>query len=172
MPCPIWQDLKAHIPALYHEQGYSVKDICKLLSVKETLVYTTLHYHGTFGLPFNECAQQQQGPCLLTITHLSFICALLNQQHTVYLDEIQALLFSCHGVKVSVPTLTCTLRRLHFTHKDVSGKALEHNEHHHAIYMNHIAELVTDPNMLMFGEENLKDKRTSNRHTGWSCQGT
>src|SRR5712672_2612529 len=38
--------------------------------------------------------------------------------------------------------------------------------------MNHIADLVTDPNMLMCGDEASKDERTPNRRKGWSQQGT
>jgi hypothetical protein len=57
--------------------------------------------------------------------------------------------------------LTRTLHRLHLTNKDVSGRALEHNEEQHAIFMNHIADVVTDPTMLMFGDEAAKDERTS-----------
>jgi len=38
--------------------------------------------------------------------------------------------------------------------------------------MNRIAELVPDPEMLMFGDEASKDERTSNRRRGWSRQGT
>jgi transposase len=166
MPPRTSRDLKAHIPSLHYEQGYNVKEICKLLNVKKTLVYTTLQRQRSFGLSYNKCAQRQHGPRRLTSTNLSFIRALLNQQHTVYLDEIQAQLFSRRGVRVSVPTLTRTLRRLHFTHKDVSGKALKRNERHHAIYMNRIAELVTDPNMLICGDEASKDERMSNRR--WS----
>ena len=51
----------------------------------------------------------------LTSVDLAFIHMLLNQKHTMYLDKIQEQLLSHHSMKVSIPTLTCTLRRLHFT---------------------------------------------------------
>ncbi|KIM76911.1 hypothetical protein PILCRDRAFT_12447 [Piloderma croceum F 1598] len=92
----------------------------------------------------------------------------VNEQHTVYLDEIQEQLLSCHGIKVLIPTLTQTLHCIHFTNKDVLGKALKHNDHDCMIYMNYIAELVLNPEMLMFGDEASKDERTSNRHRSWS----
>jgi hypothetical protein len=38
--------------------------------------------------------------------------------------------------------------------------------------MNQIADLVPDPNMLMFREKAAKDEQTSNRCKGWSRQGT
>ena len=102
---------------------------------------------------------------------LAFIQVLLNQKHTVYLDKIQEQLLSCHSVKVSIPTLTHTLCQLHFTHKDVLGKTLEHNDCLCAVYMNCMVDLVTDLEMLMFGDEVHKDERTSNRRTGWSWRG-
>ena len=37
--------------------------------------------------------------------------------------------------------------------------------------MNCMADLVTDPEMLMFGDEAHKDERMSDRWTGWSQQG-
>ena len=90
----------------------------------------------------------------------------------MYLDKIQEQLLSRRGVKVSIPTLTRTLRRLLFTNKDVSSKALEWNDRDRAVYMNCIAELVPDLEMLMFGDEASKDERTSNRRKGWSRRGT
>jgi len=38
--------------------------------------------------------------------------------------------------------------------------------------MNHIADIVTDPNMLMFGDEAAKDERTSARKRGWALRGS
>jgi hypothetical protein len=90
----------------------------------------------------------------------------------VYLDKIQEQLLLHHGVKVSIPTLTRTLRQLHFTNKDVSSKALEQNNHGCAVYINRIVELVPDPEMLMFADEASKDERMSNRWKGWSRRGT
>jgi hypothetical protein len=38
--------------------------------------------------------------------------------------------------------------------------------------MNQMADLVENPNMLMFGDEAAKNERTSARRWGWSLQGT
>ena len=165
-------DLKACIPALHYEHGFPVIKICAILNIKKSLVYSTLQLHHSYGVTHNIHAQKQQHRRNLSSIDLLFIRTLLDQQHTVYLDEIQQQLLQRCGVKVSIPTLTHTLHRLHFTHKNVLGKALEYNEHHHAIFMNCIADLVTDPNMLICGDEASKDEWTSNRHKGWSQRGT
>jgi hypothetical protein len=102
---------------------------------------------------------------------MSFIRAILSQNHVVYLDEIQEQLRARRNVHVSVPTLTRTLRRIHFTNKGVSGRALERNEQLRAIFMNKIADVVTNPDQLMFGDEAAKDERTSARRKGWSERG-
>jgi transposase len=111
MPPYISNDLKGCIPALHYEQGYSIKRICQLLNIKKTLAYDTLKLHRKFDVPYNPHARQR-GLCprCLTTTDLAFIRALLDQQHTVYLDEIQEQLLSRRGVKVSISTLMRTLR--------------------------------------------------------------
>ena len=167
----VLREIKARIPALHYELGFSVKKICTLLDIRKTLAYQTLKLHRSYGTTVDPNVQQRGRRRKLTTTDHSFICALLNQQHTAYLDEIQEQLLARRGIMVSIPTLTRTLRRLHFTHKDVSGKALERNDRDRAIYMNRIAELVTDPNQLMCGDEASKDERTSNRRKGWSQRG-
>jgi hypothetical protein len=60
-----------------------------------------------------------------------------------------------------ISTLMCTLCRLHLTNKDVLGHALEQNVEQQTIFMNQMADSVEDLNMLMFGDEALKDERTS-----------
>ena len=169
----ISNDLKAHIPALHHEHGFSVKKICSVLSVRKTLAYETLHHHCTHGITFDLNTQQRGVQHhALTSVDLAFIHMLLNQKHTVHLYEIQEQLLSCCSVKVSIPALTHTLHRLHITHKDILGKALECNNQLCAAYMNHMVDFVIDPEMLMFGNEAHKDERTLNRQTGWSQQGS
>jgi len=54
----------------------------------------------------------------------------------------------------------------------VSGHALERNGEQRAIFMNLMADLVEDPNMLMFSDEASKDERTSARRHGWLVQGS
>jgi hypothetical protein len=94
------------------------------------------------------------------------------QQHTLYLDEIQEELVAHRGVLVSISTLMQTLRRLDFSHKKVSARAIEHNEIMQAAFMNKIGTEVLDPAMLMFTDDTTKDERTSGRRSGWSRVGT
>jgi hypothetical protein len=54
------------------------------------------------------------------------------------------------------------------TNKDVLSRAYERNEQLRAIFMNNIADIVSNPDMLMFGDEASKDERTSARRRGWS----
>ncbi|KAG2359199.1 hypothetical protein BDR07DRAFT_1415761 [Suillus spraguei] len=50
----------------------------------------------------------------------------------------------------------------------ISAYALERNEELRAIFMNSIAEIAPDPEMLMFGDEAAKDERTIIRRYGRS----
>ena len=104
------------------------------------------------------------------ISHSSVHYLISNIQYIW--TKFKSSCFRIASVKVSISTLMCTLRQLHFTNKDISGKALKCNDRDRTIYMNHIAELVPNPDMFMVGDEASKDERTSNRHRGWSQQGT
>jgi transposase len=99
---------------LHHEFSYNVKKICQLLDIKKSLAYKTLQLHRSYSITVEPRTGQWGCRRKLTTVDQSFILVLLNQQHTIYLDEIQEELLLCRGVKVSIPTLTCTFRRLHY----------------------------------------------------------
>ncbi|KAG1819195.1 uncharacterized protein BJ212DRAFT_1202344, partial [Suillus subaureus] len=60
----------------------------------------------------------------------------------------------------SLQTLLCTFLWLHFKRKCISAYALKQNEEKRAIFMNSIANIAPDPEMLMFSDEAAKDERT------------
>src|ERR1700722_19440881 len=68
-------------------------------------------------------------------------------------------------------TLLRTLRRLHYSHKTVSIRALERDDLLRAAFMNRIADEVPNPDMLMFIDEAAWNKKTSGRKKGWSLVG-
>jgi transposase len=162
-PRSVSLDLKARIPILRYLHGFSIKDICEVLGIKKSLAYKTLQFHHTHGTTHNPYARRRGRRRQLDSTDVSFIRALLSQDHTVYLDEIQEQLHTRWNVRVSIPTLTRTLRRMHFTNKDVSSRAYERNEQLRAVFMNNITDVVSNPDMLMFG---MKRQRMSARLRG------
>ncbi|KAG2090022.1 uncharacterized protein F5147DRAFT_586880 [Suillus discolor] len=168
-PHTVSDDLKARIPVL-RRRGHSVKHICYLLGVKKTLVYKVLRLFS----PTCSSIHSKNTGCrrTLTIDDLAFITAILRHRPTIYLDELQHELHSRRGVSVSVQTLLHTFRWLHLSRKCISAYALEWNEEKCAIFMNSIAEIAPDPEMLMFGDEAAKDERTLIRHYGRSRIGT
>ena len=172
LPHTVSHDIKAQIPILHHNLGYSVKEIERVLGIKKSLVYKTFFFHCAHGLTYNPHAAQQYCHRHLTSMNISFIQGLLHQKHASYLDEVQEQLLIQRGTKVSLSTISRTLHQLQFTHKGVSGHALEWNNELQAIFMNQIADQVPDPNMLMFGDEASKDERTLARRWGWSLRGT
>ncbi|KAG2145725.1 hypothetical protein BD769DRAFT_1293682, partial [Suillus cothurnatus] len=89
----------------------------------------------------------------LSIDNIAFLTTILRRNPTIYLDELQHKLQARHGVFVSVHTLFRTLHRLQYSHKSISARALEQDEERRAIFMNNIAEIAPDPEMLMFGDE-------------------
>ncbi|KAF8870044.1 hypothetical protein CPB84DRAFT_1754683 [Gymnopilus junonius] len=163
------RDLKDHIPYLRYIEGFRVKDIERILGVRKMMVYQCLKYFRQYGIPYNPSAFSQHSrgrPRSLTRVDLRLLKSLLSQDSTMYLDEMQDELLMRRGVYISIPTLLCSLRRLHFSRKSVSIRALERNDLDRSIYMNHFAELVTDPAMVMLVDEAARNKRNLTRKMG------
>jgi hypothetical protein len=97
--------------------------------------------------------------------------ALLGQDPTLYLDELQNELLVRRGTAVTIPTLLRSLRHLHFSRKSVSVRALERNDLDCSVYMNHFAEVISDPAMVMFIDEAARNKKNPSRKMGWSLRG-
>jgi hypothetical protein len=49
----ISQDLKARIPILFYEQDFTMKEICKILEIRKSLVYSSLAYFRAYGVAHN-----------------------------------------------------------------------------------------------------------------------
>jgi transposase len=167
-------DLKERIPYLRYVEGFKVKEIERILGVKKSMIYQTLNYYRNYGVAFNPRAFSNFSRGrrrILTSTDLNLIKALLDQEPTMYLDELQDELLTRRGAVVSIPTLLRSLRRLHFSRKSVSVRALERNDLDRSIYMNQFAEMVSDPAMVMFVDEAAKNKKNPSRKIGWSLKG-
>lgn len=163
-------DLKERIPVLRYELCFDVKEICKILGIRKTTVYRVLqiyHKHHSTVDPavthHNACR-----PRMLSSVHIDFIRNTLYQDKDIYLDEIQDKLKAAYGIKPDISTLWRTLRRLDFSHKKTSPRAIERDSMCRAIYMNNILTVAPNPEMLMFTDESAKDERTSSRRYGWS----
>jgi transposase len=126
--CTISRDLKARIPALFHQHGFNIKEICGLLDIKKTVVYQALSYARAYGVPYNPHAHKPGRKCALSQGDLKFIVTLLNHRHSLYLDEIQEQLRTECGTSVSITTLLYTLRHLHYSRKGASAHALERDD--------------------------------------------
>ena len=116
-----------------------MKEIERILGVKKSMIYQMLNYHRDYGVTHNPMAFSNfphGWPRILTSTDLALIKSLLSQEPTMYLDELQDELLTCHGAVVSIPTLLRSLCRLHFSRKSVSIRALERNDLDHSMYMN------------------------------------
>ena len=164
-------DLKACIPVLFRK-GYSMEEICDLLSIKKTLVYTSLSYYQVYSVSYNPHAHQKAGrPRLLQSVDIRFIQALLDRRQTVYITELQEELYQARKVHVSIPTLLRTLKHLNFSHKVVLHRAIECDNLRCSVFMNKIADEVPNPNMLMFVDEAAWNRRTSQQKFGWSWRG-
>ncbi|THV05787.1 hypothetical protein K435DRAFT_646603 [Dendrothele bispora CBS 962.96] len=64
------------------------------------------------------------------------------------------------------------MRHLYFSRKRIHSQAEERNDLERSAWMNMIADLVPNPDMLMFTDEASRNRRTQQRRYGWSLKGT
>ena len=168
------RDLKARILYLVYVEGFKVKEVEHLLGVKKSMIYQALNYFRDYGVTYNLDAYSHhtRGRCRkLDSINVRVIKALLDQEPCLYMDELQEQLLTCRGINISVSTLLRTLRRIHFSKKGVSIRALERNDMDRAIYMNKFAELISDSAMVMFVDEAAQNKKNPTRKRGCSLTG-
>ena len=159
MPRAYSDDLKARIPVLYAD-GMGLTEICHVLGVKRTLVYSTLRLHSAYGLPHYPGHVKMGRRHILSRADVDFIDSLVEHENTLYLDEIRDRLSTERDVHVSISTVKRTLDRLSISHKGVTVAAKESNELLRAAFLNRVAELVTHPDMLLCTDESSKSDRT------------
>ena len=165
--CKVFKDLKAQISALFHQHGFQVKKICRILDVKKSVVYQMLSFANAYDVSYNPFANKSGQKCLLSIDDIKFIDALLTHRHSMYLDKIQDWLFIECGMSACIATLQIILHCLRYSCKVISVCILKRNDLLWSTFINKIANEVIDPNMLMFVNEAAYNKKTSARAKGW-----
>lgn len=116
-------DIKARIPVLFHEKGYSVDEIKDILGLSKSLIYSCLDNYARFGVANNPHSRRPGGYRMLTHTDVAYIRSLLSYRHTYYLDELQHMLLEQRGVNASLSTICRTLRRVRLSRKRTWKKA-------------------------------------------------
>jgi hypothetical protein len=167
-------DLKACIPVL-HQCGYDIGYRRYVISLESRKLWFTIlsHIHScTYGVPFNIHTRQTGCPQLLKSADICFIQVVIDRRQIVYINELQEELYQAQNTRVSIPTLLRTLQRLDFSHKLVLRKAAECNDLLWSAFMNHIVDVVPNPDMLMFVDEAARDRWTSQWKFGWLRRGT
>ncbi|KAF8545629.1 hypothetical protein OG21DRAFT_1375083, partial [Imleria badia] len=158
---------------ILHKQGRSIKDICTVLSVKKTLAYNTLRLYKNFGTVTSPYAYSCSvgRPRILSQEDVVFICNMIQQHNTIYLDKLQKELWEKRHMYATISIISRALQHLEIMRKGVSFSAAERSDELRALYMNWIGAEACDMEMLLFVDEAVKDQRTSTRPCGWSTQG-
>ncbi|OAX34656.1 hypothetical protein K503DRAFT_428891 [Rhizopogon vinicolor AM-OR11-026] len=167
-PRTVSYDLELHIPVLRHVYGYSIKKICEVLGIRKFLVYKTLQLYAALANVANPNSRTAGRRRSLNHKDINYIKSHCHLHGSVFLDELQSDLLTRRDVKVSLSILFRTLQRLGITRKKVSRRALERNDEKRAAFMNNLADIAPNPEMLMFGDEAAKNDRTLARSMGYS----
>ncbi|KAF9509001.1 hypothetical protein BS47DRAFT_1302023, partial [Hydnum rufescens UP504] len=134
--------------------------------------YLTLEFQRKYGVPYHPDHAQWGQEHILSAESITFIDELLVTDRTLYLDEIQAKLSLVCGINVSLSTIKHTLDWMCISHKHISKEASEWNDLLCAAFVNEVARLVPNSDMLLCVDESSKDDHTMTWQWGYSCLGT
>eukprot|EP00732_Lithocolla_globosa_P002790 Lithocolla_globosa_v1_NODE_1954_length_2242_cov_6.186100.p1 type:complete len:326 gc:universal NODE_1954_length_2242_cov_6.186100:1055-2032(+) len=102
---------------------------------------------------------------------MQLIFMTLQDNPTLFLDELQDIVSSITGHVFSIPTLFRCLRRLGITRKKLKYFAQRQDILHQAFFRNIMHQLVTNLNQLIFVDETGVDLRSTERLYGYSVRG-
>ena len=104
------------------------------------------------------------------------ILALVDNDPSLYLDEIQAIIFSETGCRYHVSTIWRFLNRpeIGYTLQVLTEKAIQKSQYEQMIYRGVLSELSVgkDPSIFCFVDESAVGKNASRRRRGWSRRGS
>jgi transposase len=163
------KEMRENIVIWHYEGHKKALEIARLARCSERTVYDVLRLHRDFGVVQNPLAQPRGRKRILDAGDVNYLSALLAANPTLYLDELQILLFENRGVDVSLATLSRALRRIALTHKGVAKTAAERNELLRAIWQAEYGDIP--PNYFVWIDESSVDDKTNQRGDRWSAMG-
>ncbi|CAB5381930.1 unnamed protein product [Rhizophagus irregularis] len=154
------EDLKWRIILLYND-GYSRKQIAKLLYIGETLVNKVINIYAKWGCVVNPWRRLPGKKKVFNRSDMNILREIVSENVDYYLDEYIEVMQVRTGKRVSVPTLWRSLAYCGITRKKLQKAAAERNELLRSAFIASIGHYRID--QLVFMDESSKDERTSTR---------
>lgn len=153
----------------WYQDGMSIAEMVALSGRCRRTVYNIIDTFLTYGQASNPNARPAGRKRILERQDTEFLMALLDENHTIFLDELQEQFAAERDIDISLSTLSRTLARLALTRKGITREAAERNELLRAIWQVEIGQY--EPRQLVFLDESAVDDQTSARRDGWSPLG-
>ncbi|KAF5355376.1 hypothetical protein D9757_014591 [Collybiopsis confluens] len=83
-------------------------------------------------------------PRLLTMEDKVYVLSILKDNPTLYLDEIQDMMWYNQSVNISISTLSRNLREMAMSHKKISYQALQQSQLLRATWLAAYADIPMD----------------------------
>ncbi|KAF7341824.1 Transposase domain-containing protein [Mycena sanguinolenta] len=163
---PLAPQLRERIVAWRYEQRKPVDEIAELAGCSESTVYEILRNYRDFGQTNNPYAQRRGRPRALDMGDISYLSSVLDANPTLYLDEIQELLWENREVDVTLSTLSRALKQIAIMNKFVTREAVERDEMLRATWQAVHGDIPME--YFVWLDESSVDNRTHQRTSGWA----
>ena len=168
MPLPYSRDLRWRVIWVHLMYHTSASEIGELLGLSQRTVQRYLAlYHQTGDI---QARPRKNGPSRLLGDHEQLlIFQLIIREPGIYLHEIQERLHERLGARVSLSTLSRTLKFMGCTRQVIRHIAIQRDDELRAKFMANIS--MYDPSMFVWVDESGCDRRNSIRKYGYSVRG-
>lgn len=162
-------ELKQLIVRWHHVDGKSVGEIVELSGYSRSFVYRVLSCWRLYRCVDNPLAYKSGRPSTLTQENIADLLAYIDRHPTVYLDELQAVVFDEWEADMSLSQLSELLQKEEYSRKKVSQIALQRTQESRINYKINIADELAD--WMIFLDESAVDSRVAQRTHGYTPVG-
>lgn len=170
MPPLLSIDLRNRIIHWRIREGRTVSEVAALAGCGERVVKSITCLYLETGEFSNGTAHTMGRPRILTMSDKSYIRSVLQEKPSLYLDEIQDMLWFNREIDVCLSTLSRTLREMAITNKTVSYEALQRNNLLRATWIGAYGDIPMD--YMVFLDESGIESDDHQRTNGWGLLGS
>ncbi|KAF5356734.1 hypothetical protein D9757_005211 [Collybiopsis confluens] len=170
MPRLLDIDLRKRIVQWRVREGKSAAECGELAGCCENTVRSITSLYLDMGVYRNSDARALGRPRLLTMEDKAYVLSILKDNPTLYLDEIQDMMWYNRSVDISISTLSRNLREMAMSHKKVSYQALQQSQLLRATWLAAYADIPMD--YMVWLDESGIERNGHQRTNGWGVLGS
>ena len=156
---------------LVHLSGVHSSTIIRWFKFYQQYGELPLEYAEKYSRNHRAKAKLNTVESLISVEMWDALVRRLDEDPTLYLDEMRDFFEESFSVKVSISAISKRLKSENFTNKKIYTKACQAIEALKSMFIANMRLVLKTPEMALFVDETQKDRKAARRKRGWSLRG-